>query len=781
MLSKELEVTLRKALTTANDYHHEYATYEHLLLALLDNVDVKKVLKSHKINRETLIKKLSQYLEKDLTELVAESSEEAKPTVGFQRIVQRAAVHGQVNDQAQITGAHVLAEFFLEHESFARNCLKESGLTRHDILTYLNNTVGSLNVESLKRKIDDLEDDEQTNTIKTDHINPSKKAARKPIIDAQSALSNYCVNLNSKGAAGDVDCLIGRQSEIQRTIEILCRRRKNNALLVGEPGVGKTAIAEGLALRIVKGDVPEILKNSIIYSLDIGGLVAGAKYRGDFEERIKKILTELKNQPEAILFIDEIHNIIGAGSTTSGSLDASNLLKPALTKGELRCIGSTTFKEYHNNFEKDMALVRRFQKIIVSEPDEQTTINILVGLKGYYEEHHKVKYADAALSAAVILSERYIKDRNLPDKAIDLLDEAGSRKKISKQVDKLNIITAKDIEELVASIANIPKVSVSTDDVKQLKKLERNLQSTIFGQDEAIAQLCSSIKLSRAGLKKSARPTGCYLFSGSTGVGKTELGKQLAKFCNMELIKFDMSEYSENHSISRLIGSPPGYVGFDQGGLLTEEVANNPYSVVLFDEIEKANPEIFNLLLQVMDEGKLTDSTGKEVNFDHTIIILTTNLGAEEISKSQIGFNHSDNRKKSGMEAIHRVFSPEFRSRLDNIIVFNPLNTTIINMIIDKNIKQLAAQLADKGVSISVGKSVRAYLAQSCMDQDNGARVLDRLIDTQVKQQIADEILFGKLKKGGAVLIEFDNKTSKINFKFVSNSRSKRAYNLEFS
>lgn len=530
----------------------------------------------------------------------------------------------------------------------------------------------------------------------------TKTNIQKIVSIPKGSLESYCVNLNKKAQGGNIDCLVGRRNEVQRTIEILSRRRKNNVLLVGEPGVGKTAIAEGLALRITKGDVPDILKKSTIYSLDIGNLVAGTKYRGDFEERIQNLLTEIKNKPEIILFIDEIHTIIGAGSNTSGALDASNLLKPAFAQGDIKCIGSTTFKEYHNNFEKDMALVRRFQKIIVTEPDEQETIDILQKLKGYYEAHHKVKYDNSALSAAVSLSERYITDRHLPDKAIDLLDEAGARRKILNLPTESKVITAKDMEELVVSILNIPNISVDSNDIKQLEQLENNLKNCIFGQNEAISQLCASIKLSRAGLKKRSRPTGCYIFTGSTGVGKTELAKQLARFCNMTLIKFDMSEYSESHSISKLIGSPPGYTGFDQGGLLTEEVDKYPYSVVLLDEIEKAHPEILNLLLQIMDEGTLSDSTGKPINFNHTIIILTTNLGCEVSAKKPIGFLGNKNEEiQSNLDSVYQIFSPELRSRLDNIIIFNSLNPKMISMIINKNLDELAKQLAEHKITLS--------------------------------------------------------------------------------
>ena len=544
-------------------------------------------------------------------------------------------------------------------------------------------------------------------------------------------------------------------------------QEKNNAILIGEPGVGKTAIAEGMAIRIVKKDVPGLLKDAVIYSLDIGSLIAGTKFRGDFEERIKNLLEALKKNKNAILFIDEIHTIIGAGSTTTGALDASNLLKPALAKGELRCIGSTTFKEYTNHFEKDAALVRRFQKIVVTEPDEEASLAILQGLKGYYEAHHNVTYTDAALKAAVHLSARYINDRHLPDKAIDLIDEAGSRSTIINTKKQKITITDKDIEHLLSSLLNIPQINMESNEIAQLKALDSNLQKCIFGQDEAIESLCASIKLSRAGLRKGNRPTGCYLFAGPTGVGKTELAKQLATLCNMKLLKFDMSEFSEPSSLSKLLGSSPGYVGFDQGGMLSSEVNKYPYSVVLFDEIEKAHPEIFNLLLQIMDEGTLTDSTGKNINFTHTMVILTTNVVAEK-EKAAIGFNENNKDSKViiNMDAINATFSPEFRSRLDNIILFNPIDG-IIEKIVSKNLKELGAQLADKKVRLTVTPAVKKYFVETCFDSNNGARTLDRVIDNKIKQAIANEILFGKLKNGGTANVDLSKKTQEITFKFT--------------
>jgi len=731
MLSNNLKATLQNALSISNQYVHKYATSEHLFLALLEDDDVKKVFQEHKIDTSSISKKLHEYLKHDLTKLITNNTKEAAPSSGFQRIVQRAAMHANAKGNDDINGIHLLAEFFLEQDSYALTCIKETNLTRKSILNSLVNEESEASIKSndtykSKNKNISKETSDSEHTIETLVKTRIQKAKNK---NTSSELDNYCVNLNLKAQNGTIDCLIGRQKEIQRTIEILCRRRKNNALLVGEPGVGKTAIAEGLALRITQGEVPDVLKHSIIYSLEIGSLVAGAKYRGDFEEKIKKMLNEIKSRPEVILFIDEIHTIIGAGSTTSASLDASDLLKPSFARGEIKCIGSTTFKEYHNYFEKDMALVRRFQKIVVTEPDEEGTIKILKGLKKSYEEHHKVTYDDSALSAAVILSERYINDRHLPDKAIDLMDEAGARKAITNLPLNLRIVTARDIEELIASISNIPNIESVSGDIKQLQELENNLKNYIFGQDEAIFQLCASIKLSRAGLKKIERPTGCYLFAGCTGVGKTELAKLLAKFNNMELIKFDMSEYSESSSVAKLLGSPPGYVGFSEGGLLTDEVDKYPYAVVLFDEIEKAHPDILNILLQIMDEGNLTDNTGKSINFTHTVIILTTNLGSESSSRTPIGFGSHDNRKaQSGLESIHQIFTPELRNRLDKIIIFNPINNKIIHMIIEKNLKELKDQLAQRNVGISISKSVNLYLAKNSMAEKNGARILDRII-----------------------------------------------------
>lgn len=805
MISTDLEKIIYKAISVANSYGHEYATCEHLLLSLLDDQEVTKLLGYYGVNIKEFTKNIKHYLQEDLDKLINHSCKQARPTTRFQRILHRAAIFEAKNKF--ITSLHLLAEFFFEQDAYAVTCLKEHNLSRKNILKYLEKTAAkrrpvasvkpladSINSEpppivSNKPDLKQLAKQGNTQVKSLESVEPLTKTAEQQ----QSQLETCCINLNARANSGGIDCLVGRQKEISRAIEILCRRTKNNALLVGEPGVGKTAIAEGLAFRINNKDVPDALKNSVIYSLDIGSLVAGTKYRGDFEDRIKKLLLELKNNSSAILFIDEIHNIIGAGSTTTGALDASNLLKPALARGEVRCIGSTTFKEYYNHFQKDMALVRRFQKIVVTEPDEKAAIDILKGLKGYYESYHQVKYEDEALFAAVNLSERYINDRHLPDKAIDLIDEAGARKKILRQEKgqtdpkslsalALQTVTVKDIEALVASISNVPNIAGAVDDIKQLQQLESNLKDLIFGQDEAIVQLCSSIKLSRAGLRQTSKPIGCYLFVGHTGVGKTELARQLAKSLSMELVKFDMSEYSQGYSVSRLVGSPPGYVGFNQGGALTDAVDKYPYSVVLFDEIEKAHPEVFNLLLQVMDEGKLTDATGKSVSFFNSIIIFTTNLGMEAGSSNPIGFGGKDNKKDKGnLEAINKTFSHEFRSRLDNIIVFNPFNENLVNMIINKHLKELAQQLEQRSVNISVDKAVIEHLSRNSFSHESGARGLNRVIDVEVKQKIANEILFGKLKKGGKVVVTLSNNRSCLNFKFDDKSEDTAKAALEFS
>ena len=769
MLSKSLEITLHKSLSIAREYKHEYATFEHLLLALTEDKNAKEVLESCKIDVEKLGKKLKHFLKYELNALIVDNLTEVKPTAGFQRVVHRAAIHGHATGQLNVNGANVLAEFFFEHESYAVLFLKEQNLSRMDVINYISNIANHKNIpqsNNSKAATESFNLGEQS--FGSEVFETAKQNAAKKTPEASGPLASFCINLNAKAMIGKIDMLIGREIEIERTIEIICRRHKNNPLLVGEPGVGKTAIAEGLALRIVKGDVPNILKNSVIYALDMGSLVAGTRYRGDFEERVKNVIKELAGLPHAILFIDEIHTIIGAGSTSGGSLDASNLLKPALARGDIRCVGSTTFKEYHNHFEKDMALVRRFQKIVVDEPDIAGTIKILNGLKTYYEKHHNVTYSSEAIEAAAILSQRYINDRHLPDKAIDIIDEAGARKKINDENNEKRSLPVSigDIEDIVAKISQIPSISIAMDERKKLQNLEDRLCGIIYGQNDAIHTLCANIKLAKAGLKNANKPTGCYLFVGSTGVGKTELAKQLAALCNMELIRFDMSEYVEQHSVSRLIGTPPGYVGFDQGGLLTDSVSKSPYSVLLFDEIEKANKDIYNLLLQVMDYGKLTDSTGKSVSFTNAIVIMTTNAGASELSKGIIGFGeHEEFHSQSVIEEVNKVFSPEFRSRLDAIIQFEGLNLSVMEKIIEKLIKELGTQLADKNVKIQCDQSVKEHLVRLGFNASSGARMIERVIETQIKQKIADEILFGALEKGGTVHIKC-NKKDELKFEF---------------
>lgn len=753
MLSKQLESSLHKALSIAKSQHHEYATLEHFLFALLDDKSVISMLKKLKIDIANLRLDIFNYITNQLESLVDHDIKESKATAGFQRVVHRAAIYANASGERNVTANNILAEFFFENDSYAVSCLKKYGVTRMDIMSYIGKSSSS--TANFSENNDSNSDNLLDTRSSSVYIDGNDAAISIGGPSPAKALSTYCVNLNQKALSGKIDVLIGREDEVQRTIEILSRRQKNNVILVGEPGVGKTAIAEGLALRIVNKDIPKILETAVIYALDLGALVAGTRYRGDFEERIKNLISEIKESDGAILFIDEIHTIIGAGATSGGSMDASNLLKPALARGEIRCIGSTTFKEFRNNFEKDMALVRRFQQVVVNEPTIEETIQILNGIKPCYEKHHGVKYTEEAIIASVHLSERYINDRHLPDKAVDIIDEVGARKKILDK--KSNIVTEKDVEEIVAMMANLPVMIVSVDDTRKLKTLEGKLKKVIFGQDEAISELSTSIKLAMAGLREIGRPTGCYLFSGSTGVGKTELAKQLAQCCSMNLIRFDMSEYSEAHSVSRLIGTPPGYVGFDQGGLLTEAVDKSPYAVVLFDEIEKAHNDIYNILLQIMDYGKVTDSSGKSVNFSHTIIIFTTNCGVT--NSTPVGFNNNRNKIKSvvSMDAINNIFTPEFRSRLDSIIIFNPLDDNIIRRIIGKKLEEISAQLADKGVKIIVDNSVYQYLSSSGFDRKNGARTLSRLIDIKIKEAIADEILFGKLKKGGTVEVKYNN------------------------
>ena len=756
MLSKNLELTLHRALNIAREYKHEYATLEHLLLALTEDKDALDIINHFKVNVDFLCGKVKSFLENDLSALVLVDLKESKPTAGFQRVIHRAAIHVHTLGKKEINGANVLAEIFSEQESYANIFLMEQNINRTEVMRYISANFTSANDGAMKsEKISLVNFD--TNIDKNSKVGKEfdkKINEMQDSDDSSNPLYKYCTNLNKLALEGKVDALIGREEEIDRTIEVLCRRTKNNPLYIGEPGVGKTAIAEGLAYKMAHNQVPEPLKNMTILALDMGMLVAGTRYRGDFEERVKQVLKEVEKKSNIILFIDEIHTIIGAGSTNGSALDAGNLLKPALSRGMLKCIGSTTFKEYQQHFEKDQALTRRFQKVIIDEPTVEKTIEMLRGLKDSYESHHGVKYTDDALVASSTLAERYIKDRRLPDKAIDIIDEAGARVKLAHRKNK--VVTVKDVEETVSKIVHIPVKNLSKDESKKLLTLEKNLKSKIYGQDEAVEELVSAIKLSRAGLRNKDRPTGCYLFAGPTGVGKTELAKQLSIEVNMQLLRFDMSEYMEAHSVSKLIGSPPGYVGHDQGGQLTDDVRKAPYSVVLLDEIEKAHPDIYNIMLQVMDHGKATDQTGREINFSHSIIIMTTNAGAEELQKHSLGFGKL-NRVGENLEQINKVFSPEFRNRLDAIISFKELTNDVINKIVDKCILQLSAQLADKGVRIKISKEARQYLCETGYSNKNGARLLDRIIDEKIKKQLADELLFGSLKKGGFVDIDLIN------------------------
>lgn len=737
MLSRQLEQTLHRALAHANARHHEFATLEHLLLALTDDQDAVAVMRACGVDLDLLKQEVSHYIDTELQNLVHPASEEAKPTSSFQRVLQRAAIHVQSSGREEVTGANVLVALFSERESNAVFFLQEQEMTRFDAVNYISHGIAKVPGQAEARTVHGANDDAQEENV---------------IKKGREALDAYCINLNNKAINGKIDPLIGRESEVERTIQVLCRRSKNNPLYVGDPGVGKTAIAEGLARRITEGDVPEVLKNATIYALDMGSLLAGTRYRGDFEERIKAVLTELQAIEGSVLFIDEIHTVIGAGATSGGAMDASNLLKPSLSSGSLRCIGSTTYKEYRNHFEKDRALVRRFQKIDVNEPNIEDAIRILKGLKPYYEEHHKVTYSEEAIRAAVELSARYIGDRKLPDKAIDVIDEAGAAQMLLPEDKRKKVIGLSDIESTVSKIARIPPKTISKDDKEALANLERDLRTLVFGQDQAIEALTSAIKLSRAGLREPEKPIGSYLFSGPTGVGKTEVARQLAKSLGVELTRFDMSEYMERHSVSRLIGAPPGYVGFDQGGMLTDKIDQHPHSVVLLDEIEKAHPDLFNILLQVMDYGKITDNNGKTVDCRNIILIMTTNAGASDMAKATVGFERTV-REGDDEEAINRTFTPEFRNRLDAVIPFKALSPATIGRVVDKFIMQLEAQLGDRGVTIELTSEARQWLGKKGYDPAMGARPLGRVIQEHVKKPLAEELLFGRLTKGGAVKI----------------------------
>lgn len=739
--SNTLEQAIHTALAHANDRKHELATLEHLLLALIDEPDAAKVMKACGVDLDVLQKALETFIDEELTTLISDiDGSEAAPTTAFQRVIQRAAIHVQSSGRTEVTGANVLVAIFAERESNAAFFLQEQDMTRYDAVNYIAHGVAKDPSYGEAKPVQGTEGFSET------------EGASDAGEEKESALAKYCVDLNAKSEKGDVDPLIGRAHEVERCIQVLCRRRKNNPLLVGDPGVGKTAIAEGLAYKIVAGDTPEVLSGATIYSLDMGALLAGTRYRGDFEERLKAVMTELEDHPDAILFIDEIHTVIGAGATSGGAMDASNLLKPALQGGKLRCMGSTTYKEFRQHFEKDRALSRRFQKIDVNEPSVEDAVKILKGLKPYFEDHHDVKYTADAIKNAVELSARYIHDRKLPDKAIDVIDEAGAAQHLVPESRRRKTIGAKEIEAVVAKIARIPPKNVSKDDAEVLRDLEKSLKRVVFGQDMAIEALSSAIKLSRAGLREPEKPIGNYLFAGPTGVGKTEVAKQLADTLGVELLRFDMSEYMEKHAVSRLIGAPPGYVGFDQGGLLTDGVDQHPHSVLLLDEIEKAHPDVYNILLQVMDHGKLTDHNGRTVDFRNVILIMTSNAGASELAKTAIGFGR-DRREGEDTAAIERTFSPEFRNRLDAVISFAPLSRDVILQVVDKFVLQLEAQLMDRNVVIELTKPAAEWLGEKGYDDKMGARPLARVIQEHIKKPLAEELLFGKLAKGGLIRV----------------------------
>ncbi len=753
MLSRNLEQSLHRALACASERRHEYATLEHLLLALTEDQDAVAVLRACNVDIDRLRRDLAEFVDNNLADLVSPRGAEPKPTAGFQRVVQRAAIHVQSSGREEVTGANVIVALFSERESHAVYFLQLQDMTRLDAVNYISHGVAKAPGRS------------QTRTV---HGADEEAGGEKVVKKGQEALTAYCVNLNKKAQQGKIDPLIGRDLEIERTIQILCRRSKNNPLYIGDPGVGKTAIAEGLARRIIKGEVPDVLRGATIFSLDMGSLLAGTRYRGDFEERLKAVVTELENYDGAILFIDEIHTVIGAGATSGGSMDASNLLKPALAAGSLRCIGSTTYKEYRNYFEKDRALVRRFQKIDINEPTVEDSVKILNGIKPYYESHHKVRYHPDAIKAAVELSAKYITDRKLPDKAIDVIDEVGAARMLLPESKRRKTVTVRDVEEIIAKIARIPPKSVSANDMEALKNLERDLKTLVFGQDPALEALASAIKLARAGLREPEKPIGCYLFSGPTGVGKTEVARQLARILGIELTRFDMSEYMERHSVSRLIGAPPGYVGFDQGGLLTDAVDQHPHCVLLLDEIEKAHPDLFNILLQVMDHGRLTDHNGKNVDFRNVILIMTTNAGAAELAKPAIGFGR-EVRVGDDQEAVNRMFSPEFRNRLDAIIPFAGMAPEVVAQVVDKFVMQLETQLGDRDVSIELSEAARGWLAKRGYDPQFGARPLARVIQEHIKKPLAEELLFGKLAKGGVVKVDV-GADGKLTFEIIEGS-----------
>ena len=758
MISHNLENTIRTALELAKKQRHEYATLEHLLLALTEDTDASPVLRGVGVNLGDLKRSLLDFMDNELATLVVDHVDEARPTAGFQRVIHRAAIHVQSAGKHEVTGSNVLVAMFSERESHAIFFLQEQDVSRLDIVNYISHGIvkyGDLTRIALPR--DHSEQEMGDGSIRYTPEKDSKGTSAEQ--ENKDPLHLYCVNLNKKAQNGKTDILVGRETEIERTVQILCRRTKNNPLFVGEAGVGKTAIAEGLALRITRGEVPQVLRNAVIFSLDMGSLLAGTRYRGDFEERMKAVIKSIEKLPGAVLFIDEIHTIIGAGSTSGGALDAANLLKPALARGSLRCMGSTTHKEYNTTIEKDRALARRFQKIDVVEPTVEDTIKILRGLKPYYEEHHKVRFLPAAIEAAVELSARYIHDRKLPDKAIDVIDEAGAAQMLLPEAKRKKTITVREIEDVVAKMARMPSKTVSLDDAEQLRNLEKNLKLTVFGQDKAITELASAVKMARAGLRDDAKPMGSYLFTGPTGVGKTEVALALAKTLGMELVRFDMSEYMEKHSVSGLIGAPPGYVGFDQGGQLTDAVDKTPYAVVLLDEIEKAHPDVFNILLQVMDYGRLTDQNGKQVNFRNAIIIMTSNVGSADAARAAFGFTRED-RAGEEKEATNKLFTPEFRNRLDAIIRFDHLDREVVKNVVHKFIYRLESQLSERNVTINLTEDAQNWLAEKGYDKAMGARPLARLIADKIKKPLAEEVLFGKLSKGGSVTIGVEKTAS---------------------
>jgi ATP-dependent Clp protease ATP-binding subunit ClpA len=743
--SNSLEDSLHRAIEYANERHHEYATLEHLLLSLLDDRDAASVMRACNVDVERLRAKLTDFLDKELTNLILDQDSEAQPTASFQRVIHRAVVHVQSSGREEVTGANVLVAVFAERESNAAYFLQEQDMTRFDAVNFISHGISKRAGMSEPRGVRGVEDDSAT----VDGVDDKKRST--------DALEAYCVNLNQKAKDGRIDPLIGRDKEIERTIQVLCRRSKNNPLYVGDPGVGKTAIAEGLARKIVRGEVPQVLANATVFSLDMGTLLAGTRYRGDFEERLKAVMKEIEAYPGAILFIDEIHTVIGAGATSGGAMDASNLLKPALQSGVLRCIGSTTYKEYRQHFEKDRALVRRFQKIDVAEPTVEDAVEIMKGLKPYFEDFHNIKYTNQAIKAAVELSAKYIHDRKLPDKAIDVIDETGASQMLLAPSKRKRTIGVKEVEATVATMARIPPKTVSKSDTELLRNLEGDLRRVVFGQDQAIHALSAAIKLARAGLRDAEKPIGCYLFSGPTGVGKTEVARQLASLLGVQILRFDMSEYMERHTISRLIGAPPGYVGFDQGGLLTDGIDQNPHCVLLLDEIEKAHPDLFNVLLQVMDHGKLTDHNGKQVDFRNVILIMTTNAGAADMARAAIGFGNTQ-RTGEDEEAIKRMFTPEFRNRLDAVIPFSRLSRTMISKVVEKFIFQLEAQLADRNVMIELSPEAMDWIADHGYDELYGARPLARVIQEHIKKPLAEELLFGKLEGGGTVRVVVEEK-----------------------